>query len=440
VPTLASEDDAYQLAKQAYLYGYPLAYFARLRHTRFTQPDPITRVQQRWNVFSHLNAAITPATPGAPQTDTFYSRLWIDVSTEPLMIRIPATDGRYWSLQMIDYFGQTFGLPNRRSHKEASVIAVVSPGWRGSLPPEVRQSFTAPSPMGYGLIRMYFAGQQDQAKAVQVQTAFDARPLSAYLRGGDWNGTDGSTVFAPAPPAQDPLADFKAMAEILRQSPLSAADAKLAQQFTALGLGQGAVALADLPEHVRKGMARAEAEVRQLIIQTTRAIPGARTANGWVNPKPSIGIFKDGDHMYRAACALFGTICTPVDENVYVVAQHEPGFTQRLQGSKRYELFFSKEMVPKAAAFWSVHAYTDRYTLIPNPQQRYSVGDRTAGLQYGADGSLRILLQADAPSGNPANWIATQRDQPFSLVVRAYEPLGAIKDLSWAGPEIRLLA
>jgi hypothetical protein len=126
------EPAAHALAKEAYVYAYPLAYVARLRHTRLTQPDPVAKVPQRWNAFQHLNAAITPATVGAPQTDTFYSRLWHDVGREPLLITVPPTDGRYWSLQMVDYFGTTFGLPNRRNLTRSTVIAIVGPHWQGA--------------------------------------------------------------------------------------------------------------------------------------------------------------------------------------------------------------------------------------------------------------------------------------------------------------------
>lgn len=434
------EESAYKLAKEAYLYAYPLAYFARLRHTRFTQPDPVSKVAHRWNTFGHLNAVVTPATPGAPQTDTFYSRLWHDVGREPLLIRVPKTDGRYWSLQICDYFGTTFGLPNRRNVTAETVIAIVGPEWKGTLPTEVGQIVRAPMNMGFSLLRMYFAGPHDQARAVQIQRGFEARPLSAYLAAGAWDGLAGSAVFKPAAPAEDPLADFKAMQTLWQEVAPPQADRALYGRFAALGLATGAAGMDSLPAPVRKGMARAEVETRALIVQATRAVPGTRTANGWVLPKPSIGLYNDGDMLYRATCALFGTVCTPVEENVYVVAQHEPGFAKRLNGSTRYELHFPKALIPQAGAFWSVHAYTDRYTLIDSPAARYAVGDRTPGLVYGADGSLSVYLQADAPDASrQANWISTLPDQPFSLVIRAYEPQGPIKDLGWPGPVIRVL-
>jgi len=434
------ETQAHELARQAFLYAYPMAYFARLRRVRLSQPDPVAKATQRWNAFQHLNAVITPETPGAPQTDTFYSRLWHDVSREPLLISVPATDGRYWSLQNCDYLGTTFGMPNRRTVRGPTLVAIVGPNWRGALPAGVSQVYRSGMDKGFSLLRMYFAGPQDQAAAIRIQTGFQARPLSVHLAGAAWDGLDGSGVFQPLPVAADPLADFKAIQTLWQECPPPATDAALMRRFSPLGLAVGAGPIDALSAEVKRGMAKAEAEVRAQVVQATRSVPGTRTANGWVLPKPSIGLYADGDHLYRATCALFGTVCTPVDENVYVVAQHEAGFAKRLSGSARYELHFPKALLPQADAFWSVHAYTDRYTTIPHPAARYSVGDRTPGLVYGSDGSLTIHLQAEAPeAGRMSNWISTQAGQPFSLVVRAYEPQGAIKELSWPGPQIRVV-
>jgi hypothetical protein len=86
-----------------------------------------------------------------------------------------------------------------------------------------------------------------------------------------------------------------------------------------------------------------------------------------------------------------------------------------------------------------VHAYTVRCTAIPHPAARYAVGDRRPGLVHGSDASLTIYLQSDAPEpARQANWISTLVGQPFSLVVRADEPQGAIKALNWSGPTIHV--
>ena len=66
---------------------------------------------------------------------------------------------------------------------------------------------------------------------------------------------------------------------------------------------------------------------------------------------------------------------------------------------------------PPVGAFWSVTMYDlPDFYLVENPIGRYSVGDRTPGLQYGDDGSLTISIQRDEP--------ATPRRAPTGCPVR----------------------
>ena len=76
------------------------------------------------------------------------------------------------------------------------------------------------------------------------------------------------------------------------------------------------------------------------------------------------------------------------------------------------------------SGFWSMTLYEElpdgRFFLTDNPIRRYSIGDRTAGLRSNPDGSLDVLVQADAPS-DAANWLPAPRG-PFRLTLRAYLP------------------
>jgi hypothetical protein len=47
-----------------------------------------------------------------------------------------------------------------------------------------------------------------------------------------------------------------------------------------------------------------------------------------------------------------------------------------------------------------------RFLLVSNPIDRYSIGNRTPGLDIADDGSLTISMQTE-PSDNQANWLPT---------------------------------
>lgn len=67
-----------------------------------------------------------------------------------------------------------------------------------------------------------------------------------------------------------------------------------------------------------------------------------------------------------------------------------------------------------------------------NEVNRFSVGTKNRNLEYGADGSLTIHVQADAPTdaARRANWLPAPKGD-FSLFLRAYWPKVAVTDGSW---------
>ena len=78
---------------------------------------------------------------------------------------------------------------------------------------------------------------------------------------------------------------------------------------------------------------------------------------------------------------------------------------QPLSSDHRYELHLP--VPPPVDAFWSLTMYgVPEFYLVANPIQRYSIGDRTPGLQYGADGSLTIYMQKDSPGPRKASQLA----------------------------------
>ncbi len=117
-----------------------------------------------------------------------------------------------------------------------------------------------------------------------------------------------------------------------------------------------------------------------------------------------------------------------------VTHQDEHGDT--LNGAHRYEVTFNPP--PPANAFWSFTMYdTPNYYLVANPIDRYSIGDRTPGLRYAADGSVTIYLQTDQPDGDKAsNWLPTPAGD-FRPILRMYEPGQAVLDGTYPLPKIR---
>ena len=88
------------LAAQAYIYGYPLMEYERVRQT---VPD----LNTIYSLTSFANPDVDPiwtAIGGGkrPNTDTFYSLAELDLSNGPVVLSIPDMGTRYYSFQLTD--------------------------------------------------------------------------------------------------------------------------------------------------------------------------------------------------------------------------------------------------------------------------------------------------------------------------------------------------
>jgi hypothetical protein len=138
--------------------------------------------------------------------------------------------------------------------------------------------------------------------------------------------------------------------------------------------------------------------------------------------------------MNRAAGAQLGIYANSKEEAVYVAYQTAPD-GKLLDGSKRWMLRFEPGQLPPVTLFWSITMYKlpERW-LVENSINRYSIGDGTAGLKKGPDGSLEIYLQKDNPGPDlVSNWLPTPNG-PFFLASRYYGPKQPLIDGTWKGP------
>src|SRR3984885_8155129 len=121
--------DAEALARDAYIWGYPLVLFGRYLDAYRQMGNPI-------NQFIGQSALSTPATPGGgPNVDTIYGYTWLDLRVGPQVLYVPDVGDRYYSIQLIDMYGDCFAYVGRRATgTKAGAYAIVGPGWKGALP------------------------------------------------------------------------------------------------------------------------------------------------------------------------------------------------------------------------------------------------------------------------------------------------------------------
>ncbi len=139
--------------------------------------------------------------------------------------------------------------------------------------------------------------------------------------------------------------------------------------------------------------------------------------------------------LMRAACAqvLPGPINAPA-EAVYWWTKVD-GSGRTLSGAHDYVMHFPPGGLPPNDAFWSLTMGTSRNRFVPNPIDRYSVGDRS-GLVPNPDGSVDIHIRNGAPgSGRESNWLPAPTGE-FILWLRVYVPGQAILDGAYTVPPV----
>jgi hypothetical protein len=219
----------------------------------------------------------------------------------------------------------------------------------------------------------------------------------------------------------------------LRELPPRASEAALLAQFDQVGFGPGVVFdLEKLDPDTRRGLERAVEAGSALVEASMRA--SRPTQNGWIVPR-LVGRYGH-DFLARATVVKGGYGNLPEESLYAAVLNDRDG--QLLTGLGRYRIRFERSALPPVDAFWSLAVYDLRSAkLVENELRRYSLGDRTPGLVYGADGSLTIALQAERPSEPDVNWLPTPSSPlPLIAVIRMYEPRAEALSGKYALPEV----
>ena len=95
LPTPMTEQEIVEIAKEAYIYGYPLVTMDMTRQVMTNVVEPMGLkgpMNQFINAKTYPDAAFKDVT--APNADTLYSAAWVDVGQEPYVLHVPNENGR----------------------------------------------------------------------------------------------------------------------------------------------------------------------------------------------------------------------------------------------------------------------------------------------------------------------------------------------------------
>jgi hypothetical protein len=398
-------------------------------------PVSVYETTQRFleNQLVSIAALTDPAvrTVVLPNHDTTYTVGRLQLSGGPRVLDVPDTAGRYYVIQLLDAYSNTFAYVGRRTTgTRAGSYAVVPPGFKGSLPAGVKR-IQSPTNLVWVLGRTLVQDAADMPAVAALMGGYRFTALDAWTTGQRQNPLVlGAFPTVATPEIPKGLEYFARLGEILATDPAPKRDACALRAFARAGIGPGEQPTAQpLVAAVRAGKAivnRAEQRANHY---------GARRNNGWVLPGPYVGAY-GRNYLGRAIIATAALGANTRPETVYPLAVDDVD-GRPLSGRHRYTIRFPRGQLPPANAFWSVTIYgKDRY-LVPNPIDRYAIGDRTKGLRRGRDGSLTIYVQHARPKGvAAANWLPAPRGS-FRLAMRIYEPRRSVLNGRWLPPPVQ---
>jgi len=440
----ATPAEARDIGIEAYTYLYPLVTMDVTRRVSTNyEPGKKTGFGPA-NAFWHHRAypAVDFREVVRPNFDTLYSLAWLDLRTEPMIVSVPDTGGRYYLLPMLDMWSDVFAVPGARTTgTKAARYAVTPPGWTGTLPQGVER-IAAPTPFVWIIGRTQTNGPSDYAAVNKVQDGFAITPLSQFGK----NPVPPNAVLDPSVDMKtEPLKQVNQMpaaqffgyaAELLKTNPPHATDWSMVARMARIGIVPGkSFDLASAPAPIREALQDAPAAALKRM--QSKAPTLARVANGWQMNTDTMGVYGDY-YVKRAIIAAVGLGANQPEDAVYplnvAAADGKP-----IEGNKKYVMHFTKEELPPVGAFWSITMYDYEGFQVANKLNRFAIGDRDP-LKYNADGSLDIYMQNPSPGPDKeSNWLPTPDSGRLGVTMRLYAPKAEVLDGRWVPPAVQPL-
>jgi hypothetical protein len=436
-PARASEvnpDEARDIAREAYIYGFSPVYAYRYLQDEVFNEKSVAYIGD-FNKIRNYQRLNTPEdTMITPIVDATYTRVWLDLRAEPIVITLPkiTPENRYYVMQAIslDHFNLDFA-GTRTLGQDGGPIVYVGPRHSGPIPQGVGRVVQSPTDFVYLQGRIRVLNPDDMKNVIALQNGITIRPLSETLR---QPAPKAAEPFRPRPWAGDDAAlrsveTLDYLAYVLQYISLQTPDEqRLREQFAKIGIVAGKpFSMEGRSPAERKAI---EEGVAQGIDEVKKAINAATSSKGLLGSKEELG----GNYLNRAAGVGAGIFGNSPAEAVYVgatMAEAKPG--------EKYLLTFPAGQLPPVAekGFWSITMYDLPQRLIfHNPIERYALGKSSPGLKPNEDGGLSIYLQPESPGKDKeANWLPTPPAGPFFYVIRLYLPEQPAQDGAWKEPK-----
>lgn len=433
--------EARAIAKEAYIYGFPIVgnylvlytYFVNRQGPEFKAP---------WNQIRNIPRVFTSEDKAvkAPNSDTPYSMLGMDLRTEPLVITVPPIEKqRYFSIQLVDFYTFNFDyIGSRTTGNDGGTFLIAGPGWKGDVPKGMKKVIRSETELALAVFRTQLFNPGDLDNVKKVQSGYKVQVLSEFP--GQPKPKAAPAIDFIEPLTLDALKTsldfFKILNFALKFCPVHPSEKELMARFARIGVGAGRTFDAGtfppgIKTAIGQGIADAWAEFadfKQKRFDTKEVVFG-----------DLYGTRDDqkNNFFFRMVAFVLGNYGNSKEEAMY------PMYTvdsegKALVGANRYTLRFAPGQLPPVNAFWSLTMYgLPENLLAANPLNRFLINSpMLPQLRRDADGGLTLLVQNESPGKEmETNWLPAPKG-PFMMALRLYWPKEEATDGRWTEPKV----
>ena len=383
----------------------------------------------------------------APNADTLYSIVWMDLDKEPWVFTYPDMGARFFLFPIYSLWMPVVAVPGSRTMGGAGrSVLLAGPGWDGDVPAGMTR---VDVPSRYALIlgRTYATGTDaDYAAVNALQDAYAARPLSAVGKADyvyEVPPVDQNPGYSMTAKPQEVILGFGTEGYFDRLATLMCHDAPPAADDAPMLAEMAKIGVEPCKDFDPAALGPDVATALETLPQDALAYLGAHkdgmgtVKNGWIFTR-GLGAYGT-DYDKRALVAAFGWPANLQDDAVYPYTEVDSK-GETLTGAHKYTLTFPKGQEPPVNGFWSITMYQvdQGWWFVPNALDKFTVSPRN-DLVANADGSVTLYFQTESPGKDQqANWLPAPKGA-FLPMLRMYWPKDtapSILDDSWTPPQI----
>ncbi len=440
-------DEARQIAKEAYVYGFPLVMNYKTLYAYALEkrsPD----FKGDFNEMSCDARLFTPEDKAVvtPNSDTPYCMFWSDIRKEPIVLTVPEMEAdRYYSYQLIDLYTHNFAyIGTLTTGNEAGKYMIAPKDWQGEKPEDITDIIYCETNLFFTVVRTQLMDESDIDNVRDIQSKYLLQTLSEY------NGTETSATSTidnfPAwvEGEQFTVEAFKYLNFMLQFIDPIESEKSLMENFAKIGIGTDAgfetsqfdeETLQALKDGVKDGFTEIEDFIKQYGSDplASAKIFGTRE---FLAKSAKENYNLENFYLLRSAAAQSGLYGNSGFEATYPTYRFDADGQPLNSSENNYTITFKADELPPVKSFWSITMYDGRtQLLIDNPLDRYLVNSSMMdNFVFGNDGSLTIYVQKDSPGKKlEANWLPAP-DGPFYAVMRLYGPEETALTGAWVNP------